>query len=73
MPHGLLRNLLLRYRLDNLIVDQQAVDVFDFQTGGIRWLELNDPSFLAVFHSFGDRLSYQFLFVFELFHEPEYP
>ena len=68
MAHGLLRNGRFGYWLNDLVVYQQAVNIFDLFIRRVRRLKFYDTTTLAVFNTFGYRFLYQFLFILEFFH-----
>ena len=51
VPHGLLRDLVFRQGLNDLIVDQQSADIEDFLTCRISRFKLDDTSILTILHA----------------------
>ena len=63
MSDCFLRYLFFRKWLDQLIMDKQSINIFQFFTCGVRWFELNGTAFFAVSYAYGYRFFYQLFFV----------
>ena len=68
MPQGGLRDLVFRQRLNDFIVDQQAVDKQDFLARRIRRLKHDRAPLFAVLHAGENRGFNQFRLVFQFLH-----
>ena len=67
VPQRGLRDLVFRQRLNDLVVDQQAVDKQDFLAGRVRRLKYDRAPLLAVLHAGENRGFNQFRFMFQFF------
>ncbi len=68
VPHGVFRHLVFGKRLNQLVVDQEAVHVQQLLAGGVCRLEFDCAALLRIFHGCQQPCLEQLRFVLQFFH-----